>query len=67
MMDVGENRIQQRRSTLGSAVDDARETLFRSAVIVCKGIRDAVRVQEKVIAFIYWYDRRTPRRGRQHR
>jgi hypothetical protein len=67
MMDVGENGIQQRCSAFGGAVDDTREPLFRSAVIVCESVRDAVRVQQKVIALIYWHDRRIPRRGRQHR
>ena len=66
MMDVGENHIQQRCAAFGSAVDDTREPLFRSAVIVCKSVRDAVRVQQKVIAFVYWYNGRSPRRGRQH-
>ena len=60
MMDVGENRVEQRGSTFGRAVDDAREPPFRTAVIVCQGVRDAVRVQQKVIALVDGHDRRFP-------
>src|SRR4030095_1442642 len=67
MTNVGENRVEQRRSALGLAVDDAREPLFRAAVLVCQGLGDSVRVQQKLIALVYWHDRRFPARGRQHR
>ena len=67
VLDLGENRVEQRRSACGRPLDGVVESRFRAAVGVGEDLRDAVRVQQQVIALVDRHDRRVPRGRGQHR